>query len=49
MVGVDVGGTHGRGRYDRGKLYDKPKKDIWLRPLVRTAGVSVRRPGTSEP
>ena len=28
-----VGTTQGRGRYDRDKLYDKPKKDIWLRPL----------------
>ena len=26
-----VGTTQGRGRYDRDKLYDKPKKDIWLR------------------
>ena len=25
--------TQGRGRYDRDKLYDKPRKDIWLRPL----------------
>ena len=23
----------GRGRYDTKKLYDKPRKDIWLRPL----------------
>ena len=28
-----VGTTQGRGRYDRYKLYDKPRKDIWLRPL----------------
>ncbi len=28
-----VGTTQGRGRYDRDKLYDKPKKDVWLRPL----------------
>ena len=28
-----VGTTQGRGRYDRHKQYDKPKKDIWLRPL----------------
>ena len=28
-----VGTTQGRGRYDRDKLYDKPRKDIWLRPL----------------
>ncbi len=28
-----VGATQGRGRYDTKKLYDKPKKDIWLRPL----------------
>ena len=25
--------TQGRGRYDRHKKYDKPKKTIWLRPL----------------
>ena len=30
-----VGTTQGRGRYDRHKLYDKPRKDIWLRPLRR--------------
>ncbi len=30
-----VGITQGRGRYDRDKLYDKPKKDVWLRPLLR--------------
>ena len=23
----------GRGRYDRYKRYDKPRKDVWLRPL----------------
>ena len=28
-----VGTTQGRGRYDRDKLHDKPKKDSWLRPL----------------
>ena len=28
-----VGTTQGRGRYDTKKLFDKPKKDIWLRPL----------------
>ena len=28
-----VGITQGRGRYDRHKKYDKPKKTIWLRPL----------------
>ena len=28
-----VGVTQGRGRYDRYKKYDKPKKAIWLRPL----------------
>ena len=27
--------TKGRGRYDRDKLYDKPRKNIWLRPLRR--------------
>ncbi len=30
---IRVGTTLGRGRYDTAKLYDKPKKDIWLRPL----------------
>ena len=30
---IRVGTTQGRGRYDRDKLYDKPTKDIWLRPL----------------
>ena len=28
-----VGTTQGRGRYDRDKLFAKPIKDIWLRPL----------------
>ena len=32
---IHVGTTQGRGRYDRDKQYDKPKKDIWLRPLRR--------------
>ncbi len=30
-----VGTTQGRGRYDRDKLYDRPRKDVWLRPLKR--------------
>ena len=30
---VHVGTTQGRGRYDTTNRYDKPKKDIWLRPL----------------
>ena len=30
---LPVGTTQGRGRYDRDKLYDKPRKDVWLRPL----------------
>ena len=30
---IRVGTTQGRGRYDRHKLYDKPRKDVWLRPL----------------
>ena len=30
---IPVGTTQGRGRYDRHKLHDKPRKDIWLRPL----------------
>ena len=28
-----VGTTRGRGRYDRGKQFGKPRKDVWLRPL----------------
>ncbi len=32
---VHVGTTQGRGRYDRYKRFDKPQKDIWLRPLRR--------------
>ena len=28
-----VGTTQGRGRYDRGNLYDKPRKDVWFSPL----------------
>ena len=32
---IHVGTTQGRGRYDRDKLYDKPRKDVWLRPLRR--------------
>ena len=32
---IHVGTTQGRGRYDTQNLYDKPKKDIWLRPLRR--------------
>ena len=30
---IRVGPTQGRGRYDTNNRYDKPKKDIWLRPL----------------
>ena len=30
---IRVGTTQGRGRYDTDKRFDKPKKDIWLRPL----------------
>ena len=33
-IGLDPCRNHpGRGRYDRDKLYDKPRKDIWLRHL----------------
>ena len=32
---IPVGTTQGRGRYDRYNRYDKPKKDVWLRPLRR--------------
>ena len=30
---IRVGTTQGRGRYDRYNRHDKPRKDIWLRPL----------------
>ncbi len=30
---IPVGTTQGRDRYDTNNRYDKPKKDIWLRPL----------------
>jgi len=30
-----VGTTQGRGRYDRHTRRDRPKKDIWIRPLRR--------------
>ena len=30
---IPVGTTQGRGRSDTKKRCDKPKKDIWLRPL----------------
>ncbi len=30
---IHVGTTKGGGRYDRDKLYDKPRKNAWLRPL----------------
>ena len=32
---IRVGTTQGRGRYDRDKLYDKPRKDVWLQPHRR--------------
>ena len=32
---LHVGTTQGRGRYDRDTLFDKPRKDVWLRPLRR--------------
>lgn len=32
---IPVGTTQGRGRVDRHNRFDKPKKDIWLRPLRR--------------
>lgn len=32
---VQVGTIQGRGRYDREELCDKPRKDVWLRPLRR--------------
>ena len=40
---VHVGTTQGRGRYDRDKLYDKPQKDVWLRPLRRDWQRSLNR------
>ena len=30
---IRVGTTRGRGRYDTNNRHDKPRKDIWLRPL----------------
>ena len=30
---IHVGTTQGRGRYDRDRRFDKPRKDVWLRPL----------------
>ena len=38
-----VGTTQGRGRYDIKNRYDKPKKDIWLRPLRRNWKVILNR------
>ena len=38
-----VGTTKGRGRYDRHKKYDKPKKAIWLRPLRKDWKRSLNR------
>ena len=38
-----VGTTQGRGRYDRDKLYDKPRKDVWLRPLRRDWRRAIKR------
>ena len=35
---IRVGTTRGRGRYDRHTRRGQPKKDNWLRPLVRTRG-----------
>ena len=35
---IHVGTTKGRGRYDRDKLYDKLRKDVWLRPLRKDLG-----------
>ena len=32
---IHVGATQGRGRDDRDRQYDNPKKDVWLRPLRR--------------
>ena len=32
---TNVGTTSGRGRYDRFNRFDKPQKDIWLKPLCK--------------
>ena len=40
---IHVGTTRGRGRYDTQNLYDKPKKDIWLRPLRKDWKRSLNR------
>ena len=37
---VHVGTTRGRGRYDRQRQFDKPRKDIRLRPLRKTGNES---------
>ena len=39
---IRVGTTQGRGRYDRYNQYDKPRKDIWLRPLRKAGGEQTR-------
>ena len=40
---IHVGATQGRGRYDRDRQFDKPKKDVWLRPLRRDWKRSLNR------
>ena len=40
---IRVGATQGRGRYDRDRQFDKPKKDVWLRPLRRDWKRSLNR------
>ena len=30
---LHVGTTQGRGRYGRDKLYDKPREEVWFRPV----------------
>ena len=40
---IRVGTTQGRGRYDTKNRHDKPKKDIWLRPLRKDWKRSLNR------
>ena len=39
---IRVGTTQGRGRYDGYNQYDKPRKDISLRPLRKAGGEQTR-------
>ena len=43
---IRVGTTQGRGRYDRYNQYDKPRKDIWLRPVRK---LEANKPARARP